>query len=84
MDCPKCGEEMRSYERNNVTVDQCTGCRGIFLDRGELERLMEAESAFVPQSRTADDSEHGDYRRREHDKHAGRGRRGGFLSDLFE
>ena len=37
---------MRSYERNGVTVDQCGDCRGIFLDRGELERLTEAEGAF--------------------------------------
>jgi uncharacterized protein len=43
--CPKCGSEMRGYERNGVLVDQCTGCRGLFLDRGELERLVDAESA---------------------------------------
>jgi uncharacterized protein len=41
--CPKCGGDMRSYERNGVVVDQCTECRGIFLDRGELERLVDAE-----------------------------------------
>lgn len=34
---------MRSYERNGITVDQCSGCAGIFLDRGELERLIQAE-----------------------------------------
>ena len=44
--CPKCQSPMRSYERNGVTIDQCTGCRGVFLDRGELERLVDAESAF--------------------------------------
>jgi hypothetical protein len=43
--CPKCGSEMRSYERNGVLVDQCTGCKGVFLDRGELERLVDAEGA---------------------------------------
>ena len=43
MICPKCGSDMRRYERNDVVVDQCTGCRGIFLDRGELERLVDAE-----------------------------------------
>jgi uncharacterized protein len=43
--CPKCGGQMRSYERNGVTVDQCTECRGIFLDRGELERLVDAENS---------------------------------------
>lgn len=45
LSCPKCGSEMRSYERNGVTVDQCSGCRGVFLDRGELEHLIEAESS---------------------------------------
>jgi uncharacterized protein len=42
MTCPKCHGEMRSYERNGVTVDQCSDCRGLFLDRGELERLRAA------------------------------------------
>ena len=37
---------MRSYERSGVTVDQCTECRGIFLDRGELERLVDADTQF--------------------------------------
>jgi Zn-finger nucleic acid-binding protein len=44
--CPKCHGEMRSYERNGVTVDQCGECRGIFLDRGELEHLVTAEARF--------------------------------------
>jgi hypothetical protein len=37
---------MRQYERSGVTIDQCTECRGIFLDRGELERLTDAENAW--------------------------------------
>jgi hypothetical protein len=44
--CPKCQGSMRTYERSSITVDQCTECRGIFLDRGELERLVDAEAAF--------------------------------------
>ena len=44
--CPKCHGTMRSYERNTVTVDQCVDCRGIFLDRGELDQLLDAEAAF--------------------------------------
>ncbi|GHJ49714.1 hypothetical protein Cs7R123_70560 [Catellatospora sp. TT07R-123] len=46
MTCPKCHAPMRQYERNGVTLDQCTECRGIFLDRGELERLVDAENAW--------------------------------------
>ena len=59
--CPKCHGPMRSYERNGVHVDQCTECRGIFLDRGELERLVDAENAY-----------HERPRERPHDERAGR------------
>jgi Zn-finger nucleic acid-binding protein len=34
---------MRPYERSRILVEQCEDCRGIFLDQGELERLVEAE-----------------------------------------
>ncbi len=44
--CPKCAAEMAAYERSGVVVDQCRECRGIYLDRGELERLIDAEAAF--------------------------------------
>jgi Zn-finger nucleic acid-binding protein len=44
--CPKCQGLMRTYERSGVTVDQCSDCRGIFLDRGELERLVDAERGW--------------------------------------
>jgi uncharacterized protein len=44
--CPKCNGAMRSYERSGVTVDQCSDCRGIFLDRGELEHLVDAEQSW--------------------------------------
>jgi Zn-finger nucleic acid-binding protein len=51
--CPKCQGAMRTYERNGVHVDQCTECRGIFLDRGELERLVDAETAWHGGGRSA-------------------------------
>jgi Zn-finger nucleic acid-binding protein len=58
--CPKCESPMRSYERSGITVDQCTGCRGVFLDRGELERLVDAEGAYYEAagSPKRDDDEH--------------------------
>jgi uncharacterized protein len=51
MTCPKCGAPMRKHTRNGVTIDQCTKCHGIFLDRGELEQLIGAESSFLGQDR---------------------------------
>ena len=50
MTCPKCHGEMRVYERSGVTVDQCTECRGIFLDRGELESILNAEQQYMASS----------------------------------
>ena len=74
--CPKCRGAMRTYERSGVTVDQCTECRGIFLDRGELEKLVDAENSYhrAPAAAPAygsppDDRRHDDdreYREREY------------------
>lgn len=44
--CPKCRSQMLPVSRFGVEIDQCTGCGGIFLDRGELELLAQAESSF--------------------------------------
>jgi Zn-finger nucleic acid-binding protein len=40
--CPNCDGKMREVERRGVVVDICTDCRGVFLDRGELDALVEA------------------------------------------
>ncbi|MFN8163336.1 MAG: zf-TFIIB domain-containing protein [Solirubrobacterales bacterium] len=47
MTCPKCGGPMHTRKRNRVTIEQCGNCHGIFLDRGELEQLIGAESSFL-------------------------------------
>jgi uncharacterized protein len=87
--CPKCESPMRSYERNGVTIDQCTGCRGVFLDRGELERLVDAEGSFYEErgvSREAPERQERDFR----DEHGGhrkppkKRKKESFLSDLLE
>jgi Zn-finger nucleic acid-binding protein len=44
--CPKCGGAMRTHARNGVVIDQCRECHGLFLDAGEFERLMAAETSF--------------------------------------
>lgn len=43
--CPRCAGQMLTYHRSGVEIDQCTQCLGIYLDRGELPRLIEAEAA---------------------------------------
>ena len=94
--CPKCESPMRSYERNGVTVDQCTGCRGVFLDRGELERLVDAEGAYyereapaAPPSPPREQEYRREHRERDDDdwrRHGGHGKRRkkSFLDDIFD
>jgi Zn-finger nucleic acid-binding protein len=38
---------MHTYNRNGVQIEQCSGCRGIFLDYGELESLTRLESQWT-------------------------------------
>jgi Zn-finger nucleic acid-binding protein len=85
LECPKCHSPMRSYERSGLTVDQCTGCRGIFLDRGELERLVDAEGAYYEKFPGGREPEHDDRRpdkRRYEDDDDRHEHRGGGLSEV--
>ncbi|MFI6863369.1 zf-TFIIB domain-containing protein [Streptomyces sp. NPDC050421] len=50
MQCPKCHAQMQTYNRNGIQIEQCSGCRGIFLDYGELESLTRMESQWTQQA----------------------------------
>ncbi|MEU2669597.1 zf-TFIIB domain-containing protein [Streptomyces sp. NPDC007164] len=50
MQCPKCHAQMNTYNRNGIQIEQCSGCRGIFLDYGELESLTRIESQWTQQA----------------------------------
>ena len=83
---------MRSYERNGVTIDQCGECRGVFLDRGELERLISAEEQAYgtpPSNVQYRESEHtsghgSGHGSSKYGSQSGKRKRGGFLGDLFD
>lgn len=55
LNCPKCRGAMSSYERAGVVIDQCQECRGIFLDRGELERLLDVTVGQAPAAAAPDE-----------------------------
>lgn len=40
MKCPKCGHDMKEETLENVSIDRCTHCEGIFFDAGELEQIF--------------------------------------------
>jgi len=47
MQCPACGGELRELDRSGVRIDACRNCRGVWLDRGELDRILERERQVV-------------------------------------
>jgi len=44
--CPKCSGELKIGERQGIEIDYCSACRGIWLDAGELDKIVERSGAF--------------------------------------
>lgn len=43
--CPVCNVDLVMSDRNGVEIDYCPKCRGVWLDRGELDKIIERNSA---------------------------------------
>ncbi len=92
--CPNDSEVLVMTERNGVEIDYCPKCRGVWLDRGELDKIIERSGA-APQtgaspftmSQSPRPQSSGQVRRDhdddDDDRH-GKTRRGGFLGNLFD
>ena len=76
--CPACMVDLQITERQGVEIDHCPQCRGVWLERGELDKILE-RARRVPASRHDDDDDeryrHGGVRPR---------RRKSFLENLFD
>jgi len=52
MHCPQCLEELKIAERQGIEIDYCPKCRGVWLDRGELDKIIERSvEAMAPKTR---------------------------------
>ena len=98
MDCPTDGETLLMSERKGVEIDYCPRCRGIWLDRGELDKLLQVadrddEDGWGDRDRDRD-RDKGRYdtdRDRDRDRYdserpygARRKKKSSFLSEMFE
>ena len=45
MNCPQCSIPLAMSDRQGVEIDYCPQCRGIWLDRGELDKIIERAAA---------------------------------------
>jgi Zn-finger nucleic acid-binding protein len=83
--CPIDGTQLVMTERSGVEIDYCPQCRGVWLDRGELDKIIERSAGHAappppPAAPVARDS----YRAPAGDDRRRKGRMGGFLDDLFD
>jgi Zn-finger nucleic acid-binding protein len=88
MPCPVCKVPLVMSERQGVEIDCCPQCRGVWLDRGELDKIIErsAQEAPPPRAQTEapprqqhyQDQYHGGY------GHKPYKRRKSFLEELFD
>lgn len=97
MNCPVDNTELRISDRQGIEIDYCPQCRGIWLDRGELDKLLErtARSPYADEpdrlrteSQTSRDrDDRGDYRDsdRDYDRDPRKkSRRRSLLEDLLD
>lgn len=45
--CPKCGADLITVPFKGVEIDKCSRCQGLWLDCGELDRVLESEDGFL-------------------------------------
>jgi Zn-finger nucleic acid-binding protein len=48
MMCPHCHTELKIADRQGIEIDYCPKCRGVWLDRGELDKILERSQAMAP------------------------------------
>lgn len=69
MKCPVDGATLQMMERQGVEIDYCPTCRGVWLDRGELDKLIERSTgtanAAPSQPRYSDHNQSGKPRKKE-------------------
>jgi len=49
--CPNCSGKMQEVRRHGVHIDYCPVCKGVWLDRGEIDKLV--QSSTVPSTEIA-------------------------------
>lgn len=83
MKCPNCNVNLVMSERSGVEIDYCPECRGVWLDRGELDKIIERSAEpikYSPQSDSREDK----YRQKENDQYYKKKKKDSFLGDLFD
>ena len=84
MHCPSCIVELKISDRQGVEIDYCPDCRGVWLDRGELDKIIERSLETLATPRYDEESRSRRRSRDEGERSGRRKRRKSFLEDLFD
>jgi len=98
MKCPVDNETLVIAERSGVEIDYCPKCRGVWLDRGELDKIIDRAATVIPAPSTPHPEAHRPEHYRDEDRFRDRRdddddwkyrkgkryKRESFLSDLFD
>ena len=100
MNCPICNIPLAMADKQGIEIDYCPTCRGIWLDRGELEKIIERSNQPYQQQQQQqqgnpnfENARTNEYYGKDHDDHDDHGSRGydqygrkkkGLLGDLFD
>lgn len=92
MKCPTCNVNLVMSERQGIEIDYCPECRGVWLDRGELDKIIERSDNYPSKETNSGydkNDRDGSYEPDKHKEHYNereykKKKRGGFLGDLLD
>lgn len=87
--CPTCNVDLAISDKQGVEIDYCPKCRGIWLDRGELDKIIERSSVSDDKYRESPNRNYSDEHRHRRDDDYDRDdykkkKKSSFLGDLFD
>lgn len=91
MKCPNCNATLVMADKQGVEIDYCPECRGVWLDKGELEKILERSSVYYSAPEADRDRHYSEYRKQypqgggqHYDPHYKHKKKKGFLDDFFD
>lgn len=84
MKCPNCAVNLVMSDRNGVEIDYCPECRGVWLDRGELDKIIERSNNAAQAPPRYDAPREQQYGHKPDEYAYKKKRKDSFLGDLFD
>lgn len=91
MKCPNCNVSLVMSDRQGIEIDYCPDCRGVWLDRGELDKIIEranndfqSPSGNAPRTSRRDDDDSDEIERLKYAKYPKKKKMSSVLGDIFD